>query len=207
VIVAKSNKNAMEKTEQREAILDAAFRCFARHGYRRTSLADIAGEAELSRPALYYYFRNKDDVFRALSQRINVSVVAAVTKAASEQHGDMEARLYAVLEARVSWAFDLLHASEYGRELIDEKNRLCGKASADTNARFTGVIERIIERGVAEREIVLSRLAMKASEAAAFIVDCLGGIVGEDVVTEQAARQRLRVLTRMFVGSLQRTGR
>jgi AcrR family transcriptional regulator len=207
VIVAKSNKNAMEKPEQREAILDAAFRCFARHGYRRTSLADIAGEAELSRPALYYYFKNKDDVFRALSQRINVSVVAAVTKAASEQHGDMEARLYAVLEARVSWAFDLLHASEYGRELIDEKNRLCGKASAETNARFTGVIERIIERGVAEREIALSRLAMKASEAAAFLVDCLGGVVGEDVETEQAARQRLRVLTRMFVGSLQRTGR
>ena len=51
----------------REAILDAAFRRFARYGYRRTSLGDIADEAGLSRPALYHYFRNKEDVFGALS--------------------------------------------------------------------------------------------------------------------------------------------
>src|SRR5687768_13297384 len=107
---------------QREAILDAAFDRFARYGYRRTSLGDIAEAAGLSRPALYHYFRNKEDVFRALSQRINRGVVAAVTEAAGRP-GDTEARLTGVLEARTGWAFDLLHASEHGRELIDAKNR------------------------------------------------------------------------------------
>jgi len=190
-----------EKSDQRQAVLDGAFRRFARYGYRRTSLGDIAEEVGLSRPALYHYFRNKEDVFRALSQRINADVVAAVTKAAQQPDGDVEERLYAVLEARVGWAFDLLHASEHGRELIDEKNRLCGRAGAETQARFVGVIQRILEQGVARKEIALSRVDMKPAEAAAFLVDCLGGVVGE-VTSEAEARRRLRALTRLFVGGI-----
>lgn len=190
---------------QRDAILDAAFERFARYGYQRTSLGDIAEQAGLSRPALYYYFRNKEDVFRALSQRINAGVLAAVTAAATTKEGDLETRLYRVLEARVGWAFDLLHASEHGRELIDEKNRLCGKAGAETARRFVEVIASIIERAAARKEIALSKLGAKPHEAAAFLVDCLDGVIGEKVVDEQAARQRLKVLVRMFAGSV-RTG-
>ena len=101
-----------------------------------------------------------DEHFRCISAAVDEG-----GEPAARRHGDPAAA--PLLEARVGWAFDLLHASEYGRELIDQKNRLCGKTNAETNAQFAGVIERIIERGVAEREIALSRLAMKPSEAAA----------------------------------------
>ena len=185
---------------QREAILDAAFGRFAHYGYRRTSLGDIAEAAGLSRPALYHYFRNKEDVFRALSQRINRGVVEAVT-AAAHQDGDTQARLTAVLEARVGWAFDLLHASEHGRELIDEKNRLCGAAGADTNAQFAALLERILARGEANGEISLGSIAMAPGEAARFLMDSVEGVIGRETV-EAAARHRLRVLTQLFVGGL-----
>ena len=185
---------------QREAILDAAFGRFAHYGYRRTSLGDIAEAAGLSRPALYHYFRNKEDVFRALSQRINRGVVAAVT-AAAHQDGDTQARLTAVLEARVGWAFDLLHASEHGRELIDEKNRLCGAAGADTNAQFAALLERILARGEVKGEISLASIAMSPHEAARFLMDSVEGVIGKETV-EGAARHRLRILTQLFVGGL-----
>ncbi|MFZ5718703.1 MAG: helix-turn-helix domain-containing protein [Pseudomonadota bacterium] len=184
-------------SEQRTAILDAAFRRFARYGYRRTSLGDIAEEVGLSRPALYHYFRNKEDVFRALSQRINAGVVAAVAAAATQEGLALEERLYAVMAARVGWAFDLLHASEHGRELIDAKNRLCGPTSAETNARFAAVIAAILDRAAAKGEIALDGLDMSPNESAAFLVDCLQGLVGE-VTDEAIARQRLRALARLF---------
>jgi AcrR family transcriptional regulator len=184
-------------SEQRTAILDAAFRRFARYGYRRTSLGDIAEEVGLSRPALYHYFRNKEDVFRALSQRINAGVVAAVAAAATQEGLALEERLYAVMAARVGWAFDLLHASEHGRELIDAKNRLCGPTSAETNARFAAVIAAILDRAAAKGEIALDGLEMSPNESAAFLVDCLQGLVGE-VTDEAIARQRLRALARLF---------
>jgi len=40
---------------------------FAEHGFRRTSMAMIAEAVGLSRPALYQYFDNREDVFRGRS--------------------------------------------------------------------------------------------------------------------------------------------
>jgi AcrR family transcriptional regulator len=47
---------------RRAAIQKAAIEEFASHGLRRTSMADIARAAGISRPALYQYFRDKDEV-------------------------------------------------------------------------------------------------------------------------------------------------
>lgn len=51
---------------RRQQILEAARRCIARQGYHQTTMNDIASEAELSKGALYWYFKSKDDVLVAL---------------------------------------------------------------------------------------------------------------------------------------------
>lgn len=185
---------------RRDAILDAAFRRFAAYGYRRVSLGDIAEEAGMSRPALYHYFRDKEDVFRALSERIQRGVVEAVTTAAAAP-GSVEERLAAVLAARVGWAFDLLHVSAHGRELIDEKNRLCAGAGGAANAKFTALVEKILESGVRRGEISLKALRLSPATAAKFLLDCLQGLL-ENETTEAGARERLRLLTRIVVAGL-----
>ena len=185
---------------RREAILDAAFERFARYGYRRTSLGDIAEAAGVSRPALYHYFKNREDVFGALSLRINKGVVEAVTAAAG-QPGDTEARLTGVVEARVGWAFDLLHASEHGRELIDEKNRICAAAGIDANARFAALLAAILAKGEARGEVSLAATGMSAEEASRLLIDSLEGAIARET-SEPAARNRVRVLARLFVGGL-----
>jgi AcrR family transcriptional regulator len=53
-----------ERTRQR--ILRAALRCFAERGYAGTAMGDIARAARVSKPALYYHFRDKAALFRAL---------------------------------------------------------------------------------------------------------------------------------------------
>lgn len=47
---------------KREAILQAAVRLFLEHGYTRTSLTDVADQLKITKPALYHYFRNKEDI-------------------------------------------------------------------------------------------------------------------------------------------------
>jgi AcrR family transcriptional regulator len=44
----------------RQRIVEAALECFAEHGYRTTSIDDIASRAEVSRATLYQYFESKD---------------------------------------------------------------------------------------------------------------------------------------------------
>jgi len=58
---------------QRQVILDAASRCFARNGIHATSMAQICEEAALSAGAIYRYFKSKQDILYAVfaSQREN----------------------------------------------------------------------------------------------------------------------------------------
>lgn len=56
-----------EETGNRiDQIADAAMRMFARYGYKRSSMDDIAREAGLAKATLYLHFKGKDDVFRAM---------------------------------------------------------------------------------------------------------------------------------------------
>lgn len=48
----------------RDAILDAAIRCFAAKGFAATTIKDLASEAEVNSALLYYYFTDKQTLYR-----------------------------------------------------------------------------------------------------------------------------------------------
>src|SRR5271163_3618502 len=68
--------------DARERILAAAERCIDRHGIRKTTMDDIASEVGLSRPNVYRYFADRDDLLielitrhaRALCNRAHKSI-------------------------------------------------------------------------------------------------------------------------------------
>ncbi|MES9868480.1 MAG: TetR/AcrR family transcriptional regulator [Sedimenticola sp.] len=55
-----------EMTQQR--IIDAANQLFYRKGYNRTSFTDVVEEADVPRGNIYYYFKTKDDMLKAVIQ-------------------------------------------------------------------------------------------------------------------------------------------
>lgn len=59
---------AVHATEEarRAQILEAAKRCFARQGYHETKVDNIVREAGLSKGALYWYFKSKEELLDAL---------------------------------------------------------------------------------------------------------------------------------------------
>jgi AcrR family transcriptional regulator len=52
--------------ERRREILQAALSCFSRRGYHETTMEEIAAAAKLSKGLIYYYFKNKQELFLAL---------------------------------------------------------------------------------------------------------------------------------------------
>lgn len=44
-------------------IIQAAVKLFSRNGYHATSVREIVDEAGVTKPVLYYYFKNKEDLF------------------------------------------------------------------------------------------------------------------------------------------------
>jgi len=53
-----------DRTRQR--IVDSASRLFYRKGYNRTSFSDVVAAAAVPRGNIYYYFKTKDDILRAV---------------------------------------------------------------------------------------------------------------------------------------------
>ncbi len=60
------------KTDQntRRAIVEASLRLFAQRGYHGTSVAQIAQATGLTKGALYWYFKGKEDLFLTVIDRI-----------------------------------------------------------------------------------------------------------------------------------------
>lgn len=52
---------------RRRQILTAAARCFARRGFHRTTMQDIADQAGISAGAIYRYFEGKESLIEALA--------------------------------------------------------------------------------------------------------------------------------------------
>lgn len=61
-----NNTNYAGRDEIRDQLVQAARQVFARYGYKKTALDDIASEARKGKSTIYYYFKSKDDIFKAV---------------------------------------------------------------------------------------------------------------------------------------------
>src|SRR6201987_838580 len=71
--------------DARERILAAAERCIDRHGIRKTTMDDVASEVGLSRPSVYRYFADRDDLLLELITRHGRALVDRARKSIARQ--------------------------------------------------------------------------------------------------------------------------
>ena len=72
----------------REALIDAAEQVFRREGVTRTSLAEIAAEAGVTRGAIYWHFRDKAELLDAMCERTVLPLEAAFARAGEAARAD-----------------------------------------------------------------------------------------------------------------------
>lgn len=88
--------------DTRQEILDTALELFADQGYDKTSLREIAAQVGVTKAALYYHFRSKEDILVALVEPIMVmqqSVVEALRSGALHDSATWAPSLEGVLDA------------------------------------------------------------------------------------------------------------
>lgn len=134
---------------RRARILDGAMRVFLAYGYRRTTMDDIAGAAEISRPALYLVFRNKSAIYRALARNV-VGQVLAAAEAAIAEDLPLEEKLGRALRCALD-VTDELAQSPHGAEILDMKNSLAGDIMAEARERMAGLVGGVLAGEAARR--------------------------------------------------------
>jgi AcrR family transcriptional regulator len=194
---------ARRLTATRERISSAALTRFSRYGFRRTSMEDIAVEAGVSRAALYLQFRNKEEIFRSLSQDLHSE---ALGRAEAALRGDqpLAERLRAAVEAKSLRFIEIAFGSPHGSELLDESNRLCGDLPLDAERRFQQLLAREFRRAAGAREIDLAGAGLSAAETADLFTRTASGLKGPGVTVE-AYRKRVAAWVRLFVAGLARS--
>lgn len=178
-----------------DPLLAAAFGSFARYGYARTTMNDVALAAAMSRPAVYLRVRNKDELLRAVGEELLRSSIERAEQACADSGADTAARLHGVLLAKLDLILDLAARSEHAVELLAAHARVDAQGSAD----YTTAIEALTTRALAGR--VPTR---RAREVAAMLTRCVMGLES-DMDQPKVARARLRMLVDLVVAGLPTT--
>ncbi len=66
--------------EMRNTIIRKAGELFSRYGYRKTTMDDIADALQKGKRSIYYYFQNKEDIFRAVIEKEAMEAKSALQK-------------------------------------------------------------------------------------------------------------------------------
>jgi len=64
-----SGSDNTSRADSEERVLTSAVRLFSARGYDGTSIREIIEDAGVTRPVLYYYFKNKEDLFCQIIER------------------------------------------------------------------------------------------------------------------------------------------
>lgn len=182
--------NGNEPETSRDRILAAALGVFSAYGFRRASMADIAEAAGLSRPALYQYFGNKAEVFRAASAAMQERALDAMAAAKGETLAE---RLGEMLIAWKGPAWRALAGSPHGRELADLNSALAEEVTREATGRAVALLRAAMEEGGAP--------GADAAEAARLLSAAAWGAL-ERAGTEEEFRADMRALGRIFAAGV-----
>lgn len=183
---------------KRLTILEAAITQFSQYGYRKTSMEDIANAAGVSRPSLYSYFENKEEIFRSLSSHLNDQAFEQAKIALTETRADtsLNQRIENALLAFNVSLFRLLDESPHGAELMDESSRLCGDIAQTYYSKFQDLLANEISYAVkvGELDLVASGITpASAAETIRFAVVGLKANAGSASNYQKRVQQFIRV--------------
>lgn len=140
---------AAEREQKREAVLQAAAEAFSINGFHRTSLDGIAERLGVTKPTLYYYARNKEDLIMAVGARATEQIIAAF-------EGDPRATGLDQLKHLLR-RYAEVATTDFGKCMIELRDTdvspEAGAALRATKKRIADRIRTLVEVGVADGSI------------------------------------------------------
>lgn len=185
-----------ETLDKRTVILESAFKVFLSYGFRRTTMADIADAAGISRPALYLEFKNKADIYRAGFLAMLDRTFRSVDQAL-QADAPLCDRLVTALDTAVVAPMRKLCQSPHGAELFEVKQELAGDLGQDWNTVLEQNLLRALSAAAVKGEISLEGRDVAPEDLARLIVSAVEGIKKRRSDWHQAEADIGRIITLM----------
>ena len=101
----------------KEKIGRVAMKCFSKYGLDKTTLDDIAKEVGLNKASLYYYYKNKEDIFLEVAIREGQDFLAALQANALVKKSTEERVSFYLLE-RINYYKNILNMNRVSVETL-----------------------------------------------------------------------------------------
>lgn len=136
----------------RQRLLARATECFARKGYASTTVREIVEAAGVTKPTLYYYFRNKEGLYLELMQeawkRFDI-----LLDGARKETGGVQERVLLLLDQIFGLVLDQIEVARVGYSIYYGPPQ--GTPFFDFDAfhlKFHDVVKGLIEEGIQKKE-------------------------------------------------------
>jgi AcrR family transcriptional regulator len=132
---------AVPRTDTRARVQEVALELFAEQGYEKTSLREIAERLGVTKAALYYHFKSKEDIVHSFTDDYFAEIDALLDWAKDQPRGEQTRR-----EILGRYVGIVLAGGEVFRFLEQNRAAVQGmEAGKERFARFRGRLEALVD--------------------------------------------------------------
>jgi len=188
--------NAIKEDQIQQQILQAAQQLFQKHGYQKVTMDDVARAIGKGRSSLYYYYKNKDEVFDAVMDAEISDIMTEITRAVGQATTvEQKLRALGITKTKISRKrksfFDALEAGMNADEISQYAQKKQG-VQKRIRKEEASLLNHILTQGVKEGEI--PALDPKEQETIIFIfMSSLRGLKREMTLDNNYARMEATI--------------
>ncbi|MFN8207969.1 MAG: TetR/AcrR family transcriptional regulator [Bacteroidales bacterium] len=154
-----------DNAEKLESILTAAQKRFGIYGLEKTTMQEIAADLDMSKGSLYYYFPDKVELYRAVTEKEQLIFIDTINKTLGLLKDPAEMlRQYATI--RLEYFRKLANLSRMRLQEFHSMKETLASIKEQFNLAELGIITGILEKGIAERQFYSEN---PGSDAALFL--------------------------------------
>ncbi len=156
-----------------ELIIEAADELFARYGYERTSMEDIARHLNIGKGSIYLEFSTKEEILMTILRRHAERIYDFMEKKVNNSSRSPLKTLQEMFEESVSMVFDIVTRDIHTPEALLHTSMQMKHRCSDFFARKRSLIVKLLLKAVAAGEISKSKANEEVALALMMSTACL----------------------------------
>jgi AcrR family transcriptional regulator len=152
-------------------ILSAAQKHFGIYGLEKSTMREIASDLNISKGALYYYFSDKEQLYKAVVEKEQEEFIQLLTEKLSLM-SDPKEMLLEYIEIRMKYFRTMLNLSRFRLQDFRSLKPLIGDTWIQFQTKEVEIIEQILNEGIKQNIFFIE----KPHEVAQLFLDLLKGL-------------------------------
>lgn len=138
-----------KKAQTKEKIRQAAHQCVARFGFEKTTLDDIAKEVGLNKASLYYYYKNKEDIFLEITTDATRQFLETLKTSTLAVNGGIEAQVRHFLVERSAYYLKMAADIHISEETLRQVEHLFYEQIRDVEVQERAFLASLLDAAIA----------------------------------------------------------